>query len=284
MAFFQNPFDFEFRPTLLGSDRQYSQTFSLKANRNFSGYMANYAGGPTWALNGNDLEGNPKNVLTFHIATDPEFLQYHAIPVTITAASLAATTVDEVVSSLNANVVFAQYYLASKTKSGIKDGTNPTGVNILIQPIVGSTSMRTYISNYGAETVFLFNKHAPIKELPNLFKQYAVSQINNYPDRGADRLILLDPANDVDAAVITAAGFNPAAPKADWQLLAGANDGYFTVKTTYDTNLKVEVKYFTGALAGSPAKKTYYTYSGGNLTGMIETPHVLESGDIIAPP
>lgn len=274
MPFFQNVFDFEFRPSLIGSDRQYQTGWKIKGNTNRSDYMLSHAAEP--------YNLTASNILTFNYAYDIKFMNYASLSVALNGASLAAVTAHEVVNSLNTNAIFADLFTAI-----VYPSTDNSSINnkVLIKGKKNRATWRAYISNTSAETILNFNKNAPVAELPNLFTKYDIQQRFAYPELGGDRLILLNPANPIDAAIITAAGFNPASPKADWELLAGSSDAYWFYKKTYVAgNLTEEIKYPAGAGVGAAAKKTFYGYDGGgNLIKVCETPYVLQSGDLVTP-
>jgi hypothetical protein len=274
MAFFQNVFDFEFRPTLFGADRQYQMSFKLPANTNRSDYMLSGLAEPY------DL--STYNSLTINYAIDTNFVNYSAITVNVAGATAASTKASEIANALNANAIFSSIFTAQTYTAN-----SPTGAStkVLIKGKQSRGIFRAYISNSNAETVIKFNKNAPVRELPSLFSKYTIANRFNYPNLGPDRIIQLDPLNVTDAAIITAAGFNPSSPLADWQLLQGVNDAFFFTKRVYAGSvLTQEIKYYAGAVAGDLAKKTYYTYSGSDLVGIMETPYVLQSGDLITPP
>lgn len=159
MPFFQNVFDFEFRPSLIGSDRQYQTGFKLKGNTNRSDYM----------LCGNvepyNLTGN--TVLTLNYAYDPALLGYASLPVTITAANIASVKAVEVVNSLNANAIFSDLFVAQTYSSG-NSSTTPN--KILIKGRKSRGNFRAYVSNGNAESILKFNYEAPVGELPTLLK------------------------------------------------------------------------------------------------------------------
>jgi hypothetical protein len=274
MPFFQNVFDFEFRPSFIGSDRQYQTGWKIKGNTNRSDYMVSNALDP--------YNLTASNVLTFNYAYDVNFMNYASLSVTLTGASLAAVTAHEVVNSLNSNVNFSDLFTALVYPSS---DINSNSNKVLIKAKKNRAIWRAYIGSTSAETILNFNKNAPVAELPSLFEKYDIQKRFSYPELGSDRLVLLDPANPVDAAIITAAGFNPASPSEDWQLLAGSSDAYWFYKKTYAAgNLTEEIKYPAGAGVGSAAKKTYYGYDGGgNLIKVCETPYVLQSGDLVTP-
>lgn len=274
MPFFQNVFDFEFRPSLIGSDRQYQTGWKIKGNTNRSDYMVNHAVEP--------YNLTASNILTINYAFDSHLLNYASISITLSGASLAAVTAQEVVNSLNGNATFADLFTAIAYPASSSAGSLN---KILIKSKRDRAIWRAYISNTSAETILNFNKMAPVAELPSLFEKYDISKRFSNQDLGSERLIVLNPANLVDAAIISAAGFNPASPKADWQLLAGSSDAYWFYKKTYAAGLLTEeIKYPAGAGVGSAAKKTYFGYDGGgNLIKVCETPYVLQSGDLVTP-
>jgi hypothetical protein len=279
MPFFQNVFDFEFRPSMIGADRDYQPGWKIKGNTNRSDYM--------FSGNSGNFNLGANDTLTINYAYDPEFKNYAALPITITAASMTNVTPTEVVSSLNNNAIFAGLFVASAVPSL----NNPNSPNkILIKGNKSRGNFRAYISNTSAETILKFNKNAPVAELPTLFEKYSIANRFAYPEFGPDRLILLDTSNSVDQAVITAAGFDYNSPKEDWQLLSGASDAYWFYNKTYNASapgsglISTEIKYPAGATAGFAAKKTYYLYSGALLTAVMETPYVITSGDLVTPP
>jgi hypothetical protein len=273
MSFFQNVFDFEFRPTIIGADRQYQTGWKLKANANRSDYMTNYQVEPY------NLTGN--NVFTINFAYDPTLLAYASHAVTLSGANIAAVTALEVVNSLNADSMFSSFFTAKLF------GTAGSPNKILITSKKSKGGFRAYISNTSAETVLQFNRNAPITELPTYFEKYAIENKNSNPDLGPDRVVLLDPAVSYEASLISWAGLDPTSPKADWELLAGSSDAYMFYKNSYDgsNRLVEEIKYPAGATAGFLAKKTTYKYTGASTvpSQKCEIPYVLVTGDLLTP-
>jgi hypothetical protein len=88
-----------------------------------------------------------------------------------------------------------------------------------------------------------------------------------------------------DAAIVEAAGFDIAAVKKDWQLLAGRVPGFMFTKNTVDGSNRVtsQLTYPAGSTAGMVATKTFYTYSGGNTTPstVAQIPYVLTDADLL---
>jgi alpha-tubulin suppressor-like RCC1 family protein len=274
MSFFQNVFDFEFRPTLLGADRQYQMSWKLPANTNRSDYMLSGNAGPFNLSNG--------EILTINYAYDVNFVNYSSMDIDISGTTPEATTAQEIVSTLNSDATFASMFTAVVYPST----TNPQSPNkILIKGLNSRGIFRAYISNSGAEKILQFNKKAPIRELPSYFARYTIAERFNYPTLGPDRVIELDPACPYEAGLISAAGYDPAAPKEDWELLQGQNEAYWTYNRTYaDSVLVSEIKYQSGARPGDLAKKIFYTYSGSDLIGQQDVPYVLQEADILTPP
>jgi hypothetical protein len=274
MSFFQNVFDFEFRPTLFGADRQYQMTWKMPANANRSDYM----------LSGNaepfDLSTLPN--FTINYAYDPAFKNYSSLTINVAGSTASATTAAEVVAILNGNANFASLFTAILYPST----RLPASPNkILIKGLRSKGDFRSYVSNTGAEQIIQFNKHAPIRELPSYFNRYTISNLFAYPSLGPDRVLELNPGDTYEASLIDAAGFDSSNPKEDWQLLQGLNDAYWFYKKTYTSGvITAEIKYPAGAVTGDLAKKTNYQYSGSDLISITEIPYVLASGDLITPP
>ena len=266
MSFFQNVFDFEFRGTLFGADRRYQTTYKIPANVNRSDYIISSNSGVY------NLTGNTD--LTMNYAYDPDLRNYASLTINVSGSVVSATSVNEIISALNSNSVFSSYFRAYNQEN-----------KVLIKASKPKVCFRAYVSNTSAETIIGFNKNAPVVELPSFFERYSVENRFAYPDLGSNRLILLDPSDPTDAAVITAAGLNPASPKEDWELLKGTNDAFWFYKRTYSAGqITSEIKYQAGSVAGDLAKKTNYEYSGSDLIGITEIPYILQSGDLITPP
>jgi len=274
MAFFQNPFEFTFNGSLFGLGPQYTISYGIGANRNKSNYITAYN------LEPYDL--SVENSLVFNIAIDPDVLHFGSFTVNITGSNTSAITAAEVVASLNSNTNFSQYFTARTIKFAASD-TKST-VSIIAKDRM---FFRCYISNTSACFPLAINKHAPVKELPDLFQQYAVKNIFNYLDYGSQRIIYLDPSDPDDALVITNAGFDPNNPTPDWKLLAGVSHVFTFTKTVYisaSSDIYYQLVYHAGAVAGQMCKKIIYEYDGlGNVVGVCEIPYILTSGDLIYP-
>ena len=274
MPFFMNVYDFEFRGSLLSADRQYQQTFKIKANTNRSDYI----------LSGNTEPYNfsSETDLTISFCYDVEQVNYANVTIDISGSTASATTAAEVVTALNADNLFSTFFTASVFKTNI---IGVTGNKVLIKSKKPKSNFKAHVVNSSAEEFIQFNKFAPIQELPTYFERYDISQRFNFPDLGSERVILLDTSNPIEADYIDAAGFDHSAPSADWQLLKGCNDQYMFTKKVYTSGLIItEIKYPAGASEGDAAFKTTYEYSGSDLIGICQIPYVISSGDLITPP
>lgn len=273
MSFFMNVYDFEFRGSLLSADRQYQQTFKIKANTNR----------PDYILSGNaePYDFSSETNLTLSFCYDVNQVNYANVTVNIAGAIAASTTAAEVVTALNTNSLFSSFFTASVFKT---NNIGVTGNKVLIKSKKPKPNFKAYVNNTSAEGVIQFNKFAPIQELPSYFERYDIAQRFNYPDLGSERLILLDTSNSIEADYIDAAGFDSASPSEDWQLLKGCNDQYMFTKRVYTSGqLSTEIKYPAGASIGDAAFKTTYEYSGSDLIGICQIPYIIASGDLISP-
>ena len=274
MPFFMNVYDFEFRGSLLSADRQYQQTFKIKANTNRSDYI----------LSGNTepYDFSSETDLTISFCYDVEQVNYANVTIDISGSTASATTAAEVVTALNADNLFSTFFTASVFKTNI---IGVTGNKVLIKSKKPKSNFKAHVVNSSAEGVIQFNKFAPIQELPTYFERYDIAKRFDFTDLGSERIVLLDTSNTIEADYIDAAGFNYSAPSADWQLLKGCNDQYMFTKKVYTSGLvSAEIKYPAGASEGDAAFKTTYQYTGSSLIGICEIPHIIASGDLITPP
>ena len=274
MPFFMNVYDFEFRGSLLSADRQYQQTFKIKANTNRSDYI----------LSGNTepYDFSSETDLTISFCYDVEQVNYANVTIDISGSTASATTAAEVVTALNADNLFSTFFTASVFKTNI---IGVTGNKVLIKSKKPKSNFKAHVVNSSAEGFIQFNKFAPIQELPTYFERYDIAKRFNFTDLGSERIVLLDTSNTIEADYIDAAGFNYSAPSADWQLLKGCNDQYMFTKKVYTSGLvSAEIKYPAGASEGDAAFKTTYQYTGSSLIGICEIPHIIASGDLITPP
>lgn len=267
MSFFMNVFDSEFRGSLFTGDRRLQSNYKIKANSNRSDYlMAGNSG--TF-----DLSGGSN--LTINYAYDPLLLAYSQVIVDVAGVNVNQTYDTEIINILNSDTLFSSLFSA-KIQSG----------KILITSKKSKVNFRAYVANTGAETAIGFNLKAPVGELPSYFERYSFDNINSYINLGTDRLVVLNPANPIDADIIDAAGFNSASPTPDWQLLHGINDAFWFNKKTYiDGKIAYEIKYPAGAKVGDLGKKIIYTYDAppfdSDLIEVAEIPYILTSGDLI---
>lgn len=278
MSYFQNLTDAAFRGSFPLGDRQYAIDYLIGPNVNQSDNMVTWNSGPY------DLTTDG-GVLTIGYApweNDYKFYSYLAIDVT--GSDPSATTAQEVITILNANTTFNSMFVTSVFTP--VSGQPIFRVRITKKIGRAKNSLRMYILNAGAETGLNFNKKAPIAELPTYFDRHTIENRFAFPD-SVGMLVLLDPSDPIDAAIITAAGFDPLVVQADWQLLRGRSGIFNFQKNTIDGSNRIteSIFYPAGALVGDLARKTTYTYTGANTnpTNTTQVPYVLQSGDLITP-
>lgn len=282
MPFFQNPFSREFiAPWLLG-DRKYIIDFKCPPNSGRGKDHVIAYGTAPFDLSGNDLDGQAKNVLTIIFCPD-NTKNWTNIAVTITAYSLSSVSIHEIVSSLNADQLFANYFSAFVQNGKLSITSKREGI------------INFYVKNAQAESVLKFNKMAGVSEIPTFFAKHAIENCH-LSDENLGLLILLHPdTSDEDAAIIDNAvdfkgnliGFNSSDVKEDWELLNG-RCGLFTFKKmTVDLSDRVTevIEYSAGSVAGDLSKKTTYSYTSSNKNPdkIVEIPYTLQSGDLVTP-
>ena len=275
MSFFQNVFNQEYQGYLnTGSDRQYSLTFKIPANQNSQDYQFAYNAEPY------DLSVN--NILTINYAWDTDYKNWASLAINIAGVSPEATTATEVVAILNSNETFSGMYIAKVAKN-----SNASHVLITSKTQRAKQIIKMYVLNSSAESVLKFNKKANVAELPSYFERDTIANRFNY-EPANNHLIKLDPEDEVDAAIITAAGLDPTSPKEDWELLRGRASGIYTFKKqTLDGSGRVVeiIEYPAGALVGDLARKVIYTFTDTNTEPdeIFQIPHVLIGDDLIIP-
>jgi len=275
MSFFQNVFGQEYQGYLnTGNDRQYSLTFKVPANRNNQDYHF------AWNYAPYDFSSN--NTLTVNYCWDTEFRNWSSVDINIAGNDPANTTAIEIVVILNANVTFSDMFEAKVVYQN-----NHEHILIVTRKGRQKQIIKMYISNSSAETLMGFNKKAGVAELPLYFQRDTIPNRFNYPNSMCN-LILLDPNDEVDAAIITGAGLDPTTLKEDWELLRGRASGIYTFKKqTVDGSGRVVeiIEYPAGALVGDLARKTIYTFTSENTQPdeIFQIPHVLVGEDLISP-
>lgn len=273
MAFFQNVFDQEFQGYLLLADRKLVPTFRVGPNKNLQSRQIAWNAGPY------DLSSG--GVLHFKFAWDSEFRDWAGVSIDVSGSDPAATRAHEVAASLNSDPMFSSMLVAGVSSL-------PGGETVMLNRAASKRhNFKFYFGNDGAETVMGFNKMAPVAELPAYFGRHTVGNIKAYGD-SMGSIILLDETDAVDRAVIENAGLDPSAMQADWQLLRGRSSGIFTFqKMTVDGSDRITqiIEYPAGASPGDFARRIQYVYSGANTnpSQVTEIPHVLQSGDLVAP-
>ena len=181
MSFFQNLFENEFRGNLVLGDRQYSLAFTIPANKNKDNWMVAWNNGP--------YDFSVSGIFTINYAFDVNFVNYSTLNIDVTGGTAAATTALEVVSLLNANATFSELWVAqvqqnvNSLKAVMVPGSMPNQTVLITRnPRRAKQTIRTYISNSGAENSLRFNKMAPVAELPAYFTRHTIANRLNYPD------------------------------------------------------------------------------------------------------
>jgi hypothetical protein len=283
MSFFQNLFPEEFRETLATTDIQFSQTFPIPPNINQWDYQLAWKTGPyDFSTYG--------SILTINFAFQNNPQAWSALDVDVVGLDVAATTPQEVVTALNNNTTFSDYFTANLFQNP-KPPMSPLQVLIKAKS-PRPTDCRIYISNDGAETALGFNLKASIRQLPTFFKKDTIENRFNPPNSfarpGLGMLILLDPLNPIDAQLITDAGLDPTNELADWQIISGRNSQFNFSKITVDGDDRITqiIDYPAGSGIGAFARKTQYVYTGANKNPdqITEVPYTLQSSDLVTPP
>jgi hypothetical protein len=286
MSFFQNPFTQDFLAPWLLSDRKYNPDFKCPRNAGRGDEMVVAFGQAPFNLSGNDSDAHSKAVLTISFALN-DTKNWADLAITISGSSLSAITNLEVVSSLNANAVFSNYFTAKVRTDGKVQITQSKPV----------TSMRFYIKNGRAESVLLFNKLAGVAEMPTYFARHTIANRFNYSD-SQNALILLDASgSNVDGAVIDNAvdnkgislGLSHSTVQEDWRLIHGRSGLFMFQKNTVDTHNRITqtIEYPAGAIAGDLALKINYVFTGVTNTvpdQVTQIPYTLTAGDLVTPP
>lgn len=286
MPFFQNPFTSEFIGVWVLGDRQASLDFVCPSNAGRGDEMVVvWAEGP-YDLSGTDDDSNSKDVIGFSLSLN-NLDNWTDIDVTISASSLASTTPSEIVSSLNADANFSDWFVASLSKF------NNNKDRITVKQKLPITKMRFYVRNGRAESVLRFNYKAGIAELPSYFAKHTIANSHILPI-GPHTLIELgtsgEDANIIDRAVDkngNSLDYNHSNEQADYALLRGRTGLFMFKKNTVDSSSRITetIEYPAGAKIGDFAKKISYTYTGAKTQPdtMTEVPYVLASGDLLAP-
>jgi hypothetical protein len=275
MPFFQNPFDSEFRGTLILGDNKFVLTFAVPPNKNSHDAMV--------AWNTEPYDFSVVTNLALNYAYDVEFKNYSPLSINVVGVVPGATTAAEVVALLNADATFADMFVASVIKF---TSAGPNTVLIKAKSGRPKQMVRMYIDNAGAEQSLGFNKKAGVNEIPTYFSRHTIANRFAFPD-SVGMLVELDTSDAVDQAIITEAGFDYLNPLADWQMLNGRSEVFTFRKITKDGSGRITeiIEYPAGAIEGWLAKKTLYVYSGISTTPdqITEEPYVLTTGDLVTP-
>lgn len=300
MAWFLNPFNVEFRGSLLVGDRVHLPTFICPPHSGRSPESVESYTAQPWDLSGNDADGNATENLSVAIETLSPGLstgQWTTITVDIaaSAATSSAVTAAEVVAALQADDVFSTHFTARDVAGKVH-----------IRLRNAFASCRYFVVPGTADTVLLFNKKAGVAELPNIFKRDKLTTQMSTAEQDlftefSNSLYLLDPqasggSSTVDNTYISGAvdlknkplNHDPSVTQEDYQLLKAKIPFFSFKKQTVDGSNRITsvIEYPCGAKPGLMVKKTVYTYTGANTSPseIFELPYILESGDLITPP
>lgn len=285
MSFFMNVFDSDFEGNLLLSDRHHIPKFVCRRNAGRGKELvAAWNKGP-YDLSGNDADGNAERYLkvTFCLY---DTKNWATIQVDLTTG--AALTPQEIVSTLNADTLFAERFNA-----GLGHFEDDTVKRILIRQKRPITEMKFYIERGQADSVIGFNARAGVDELPSYFARHTLANRFTYTD--SQGMLIQLATSGVDAAIINAAvdfrgsslGYSSSSVREDYQLLRGKSGLFMHKKQTIDGSNRITqiIEYPAGAVAGDFAKKTTMSYSASNTypDKVVEVPYVLQSLDIVVP-
>jgi hypothetical protein len=262
--FFQNVFESDFVGMLVLGDRQHSLSFRVAANRNRSTLMQAYGTAPY------NTVGNTTLTINVSINGGRSY-----IPLAITLTSGAAQSIHDIVSDLNSNGDFSNFFTAD-TAQGV----------VTVKAKYTRENFRAYVNNTSAETVLKFNRYCGVAELPDYFERHTISNYvaGTYSDSVGSFVKLTQPT---DNQIITDAGLSTTA-KSDYELLRGRSGLFKFVKNTVDSSNRIttSIEYSAGAQAGDLAKKTTYSYTSTKTNPDVsaEIPYVLQTADLVTPP
>ena len=291
MPFFQNPFAKEFQGYWLLGDRHHAPTFKVAANPGRgTKHVTAWTPGP-YDMSGNDTDGNSADTLVIRFALRGEPIWGTlSIDVAAGASSSSAVTADEIATNLNADPTFAGRFKCEFTK--FDNGQDR--LNIFSK--ADETQIQFYIVNGRAEEKIGFNGRAAIAELPNYFSRQTVENQIAGEITSEGMLVQLDPANNVDAALIDNAvdaygkskEFDSGTVQDDWELLKGRS-GLFQFQKGPSANsiasTETTILYPAGARVGDLSTKVVTRRdSGGDIVEKFEMPYVLTGSDLITPP
>lgn len=289
MSFFQNVFSSDFEGNWVLGDRQHSPKFVCPRNAGRGDeIVAAWNTGP-YNLAGNDADGIPKsNLVIVYALREPR--NWATLTVAVAGVTPAATTAQEVVALLNADISFADRFVAS-----YDNYQDVLGQRVIIRQKKPITEFRFYIQNGQAEEDMQFNLKSGVAELPTYFTRHTMTNRFNFADSQNHLILLNDSGSNVDAAIIDNAvdaygrskGFDHTVVQDDWELLAGKS-GLFQFQKGPSTNAvdttEVVIIYPAGAHAGDLAKKISTDKdAAGAIIQITEIPYTLGVSDLVTP-
>lgn len=274
MPIFQNVFNTDFTGGLILGTNRPILNFNVTGHKNSMHSMVSYSAAPY------DLD--PNNTLTINISFDGQHFDTKMIDVSASAANVNAATATEVVTELNANTWFSNYFIAAVVN------TNYVSIQTTKQAI--DNRLKVYISNLSAEFSLNFNRLAGVAELPTYFARHTIANSLTYTDSVAT-LIQLDPSDSDELAIIRNGLNNQAWTSSDlqddYELFKGRSGMFNFQKITVDGSDRITqiIEYPAGAISGDLAKKIIYGYTGANTnpSQTTEEPYTLTGSDLVVP-
>lgn len=317
MAYFQNPFNAEYRGHwTLGDSFTYSLTFICPANSGRSNEQVAAFGEPSsptpnspvvYDLSGLDADGDVTSILKIRMCVDGTNQNWINMEYDLTDnsnANLNPAPVNsaiepwQIVSILNADANFSTFFTAALQSNP----TSNANTKITIRQKFDIIRMKFFILNGGAESILRFNARAGVSQMPNYFERSKVwGGDMSYPSDGVFGLVYLDPSNlggssDIDNLIIDNAvdykgnslGFNSNTIIADYEHLRGRASGLFKFKKNIvdvEGRITETIEYSAGSQVGDLCRKINYSYVGSNTepSQVTEIPYILESGDLVTP-
>lgn len=268
MSYFQNVFESEFLGVLLLSDRQYNCTFKVRPNKNTSTLMR------AWGTSPFNTVAN--TTLTINISIDSG-VTYTALAIPVTSG--AAVSASQIVTDLNADSGFANFFTATLESFA----ADQKGI-VTVRALYPRENFKAYVSNTSAETILKFNRYCGVAELPDYFARHTIANSRSYTDSLACLVELAQPTYNT---LITEAGLSTT-PKANYELLHGRSGAFNFYKQTVDGSSRItaKIEYPAGAVAGDLAKRTTYSYTAAQTAPDViaEVPYTLQTADLITPP
>jgi len=284
MPFYMNPFNQEYKAVLPGSDHHaFTKSlinYTVPNNKNTSTAMIAWNVGP--------YDFSSLTDLTINYRKNPDHA-FSALVIDVSGSTPGATTAQEIVTILNANATFNSYFIAkAQNVQEFSEMQSSQSVLITSNSSSPNTSIKTFISNSGAESLMQFNQNAGIAEIPAYFSKDNIVNFQN--ENSAGLLIELDGTDTaIDRPIIRNFLNNQIWTNSDlledWELLKGRGGRYkFTINTINGDNQPTNtIEWSAGAVAGDMGVQIIRVWGGAADTEPDEEyfiPHVLTTSDV----